>query len=306
MARTTFKLSPAVSLVLASALWAIATVISKQLLNSVPPVTLLVVQLVPSVVVLWLLVFASRRLPTHWRGLLPIALFGLLNPGLSYTLSMLGLAQTTASVATLLWAFEPALIVAMAWLFLREPITPQLVALTAMAAAGVLLVSGLLSSSDLHTGSARGAALILGGVLCCALYTVVSRGIALTTDPLLTITLQQTTGLLFAAAIWFFELRDGTGDQFQSLTQREVISGALSGLMYYAAAFWLYLNGLRSLPASTTGLFINLTPVFGVAAAYAFLGEQLNPVQWAGAGLVLISVVALIGSIRADVVRTPR
>jgi len=41
----------AVSLISASALWAVVTVISKKLLTSVPPVTLLVLQLAPSVFV---------------------------------------------------------------------------------------------------------------------------------------------------------------------------------------------------------------------------------------------------------------
>ena len=64
--------------------------------------------------------------------------------------------------------------------------------------------------------------------------------------------------------------------------------------MYYAAAFWLYLHGLRSLPASTASIFINLTPVFGVATAYAFLGERLTQLQWVGAVIIVFSVAALL------------
>ena len=100
MARYAKSLTPAVSLILACALWGIATVISKAVLASTPPLTLLFIQLVPSVVVLWLIVLARGRRTFPWRGLVPLALLGLLNPGLAYTLSMLGLAETTASVAT--------------------------------------------------------------------------------------------------------------------------------------------------------------------------------------------------------------
>ncbi len=290
------EISPSVSLVLASAFWAVATVISKQLLSSVPPITFLVMQLAPSVLALWLFVIAKGMQPVHWRGVLPLALIGLLNPGLSYTLSMLGLTQTTASVATLLWAAEPALIVFMAWLVLREAITPRLVLLTATAACGVLLVSGLLNKSGADTGSLYGAALILGGVFCCAVYTVLSRKIPPAVDPLLTVAIQQTVGLLWAIAIWPFELQVSAVDAVHALTQREVFGGAVSGLMYYAAAFWFYLNGLRSVPASTASMFINLTPVFGVATAYAVLGERLTQVQCVGAVIILVSVVALLKS----------
>ena len=210
MARRFVALAPSASLVLASALWGVATVISKELLTSVPPITLLILQLVPSVVVLWLLVAARGAHLRLRRELLPLALIGLLNPGLSYTLCMLGLRETTASVATLLWAAEPALIVTLAWLVLREAITIRLVMLTATAGCGVVLVSGLLSTGDPVAGSVSGAGLILGGVLCCALYTVLSRKIVLAVDPLLTVSLQQTTGLLWAVAIWPLHL-DGRG-----------------------------------------------------------------------------------------------
>ncbi len=178
MARYSIGISPTVSLVSASALWAIATVISKKLLTSVPPITLLVVQLAPSVLLLWFLTILKGEPRPPWRSLVPLALIGLLNPGLAYTLSMLGLARTTASVATLLWAAEPILIVGLAWVLLREPVTRRLITLTIAAACGVLLVSGLLKPVDLGTTDAFGNALILAGVLCCGLYTVLSRKIA--------------------------------------------------------------------------------------------------------------------------------
>ena len=73
-------LPPSASLVLASALWGVATVISKELLASVPPVTLLVLQLTPSVLALWFFVIATGpHQPSHGGGLLPVALIGVLS-----------------------------------------------------------------------------------------------------------------------------------------------------------------------------------------------------------------------------------
>ena len=59
MARHTGGIPPTVSLTLSAALWGIATVISKDLLASVPPITFLLIQLVPSVCALWVLVLAT-------------------------------------------------------------------------------------------------------------------------------------------------------------------------------------------------------------------------------------------------------
>lgn len=290
MARTSPGLAPTASLTIACALWGVATVIAKALLGSVPPITFLVLQLVPSVVVLWLLVAARGARPLRRNGLVPVALLGLLNPGLSYMLTMLGLTMTSASVATLLWAAEPALIVAAAWLLLRERVTLRFLAALAAAGGGVLLVSGT-ASDGLAGAAGRGAALILAGVLCCALYTVLSRKIVAAIDPLPAVALQQTVGLAWAVAIWPLE---AGGGEPSAPAAGQLAAAALTGLMYYAGAFWLYLNALRSVTATAAGIFLNLTPVFGVATAFSFLGERLTASQWLGAVVILAAVLALL------------
>jgi drug/metabolite transporter (DMT)-like permease len=99
----------------------------------------------PSTIVLWLLAYA-RGVPTiGWRGVRPLALLGLPNSGLSYTFSMLGLSKTTASVATLLWAAEPVLILLLASLMLREVITIRLLASVGQQHSASFSASALLS-----------------------------------------------------------------------------------------------------------------------------------------------------------------
>jgi drug/metabolite transporter (DMT)-like permease len=63
--------------------------------------------------------------------------------------------------------------------------------------------------------------------------------------------------------------------------------------MYYAMAYWLYLHGLRAMPAGRAGNFFNLIPIFGIVTAYLFLGERLNLVQGIGATIILLSVSIL-------------
>jgi hypothetical protein len=123
------SLSPRVAIVGACLCSALGTILSKTLHSSFPPVTILVFQLTPSVIALWLaVVFTKPDFPAA-RLLVPIGLLGLLNPGWAYTFNMFGLAETSASIATLLWAFEPILIRGLAWIFLRERIDYQLAGL---------------------------------------------------------------------------------------------------------------------------------------------------------------------------------
>ena len=51
-----------------------------------------------------------------------------------------------------------------------------------------------------------GNLLILAGVGCCALYTVLTRRIAANLAPLLNVALQQTAALFWALLIWPAEL----------------------------------------------------------------------------------------------------
>jgi drug/metabolite transporter (DMT)-like permease len=68
----------------------------------------------------------------------------------------------------------------------------------------------------------------------------------------------------------------------------------VSGVVYYALAFWFYIIGLKRIPASLAGLFLNFIPIFVVGGAYLFLAERLATGQWVGAALILVAVMAML------------
>jgi drug/metabolite transporter (DMT)-like permease len=67
-----------------------------------------------------------------------------------------------------------------------------------------------------------------------------------------------------------------------------------SGVLYYGLAYWLYLFGLRSVPASVAALSFYLIPLFGVAGGFVFLGERFEPTQWIGVVVVLVALAAIL------------
>jgi drug/metabolite transporter (DMT)-like permease len=285
--------APIIALVLAAACWGAATVITKHVLTDIPPLTLLVLQLTISVSFLWMVVFVQRlRLPQ--RGdIVRLGGIGILNPGLAYTFGLLGLSRTTASMSTLLWAAEPILILVLAWLILRERLTRTLIAFSLLAITGVVLVARIDVGVD-QTSLLLGNGLILIGVACCALYTVLTRRMVTDLDPLLIVVLQQTLALAWALAIWPAEWARGEAVSLTTISSASWGWAALSGVLYYALAFWCYIIGLKQMPASVVGLFLNLIPIFGVGGAYLFLGERLSVVQWIGGTLILLAVIMVL------------
>ena len=288
--------APAVlALVAATACWGIGTVVTKQVLDDVAPLTLLPLQLGASCAFLAAVALAQHA-PFAWTPpVRRLAALGVLNPGLAYALGLVGLTTITASLSVLLWAAEPVLILLFAVVLLRDRIPPTLAMTLAVAVAGVVLVVYEPGAS----GDAIGVALTLTAVGCCALYTVLTRSLLLDDASLTVVLAQQLSALTFAVVLaTVVHAAGGRGWELAGLGAEAWAGAAASGVLYYGAAFWLYLAGLRRMTASVAGSFLPLIPVFGVAAGYA-VGERLAGHQWVGAAVVVIATLAIaIGASR--------
>jgi drug/metabolite transporter (DMT)-like permease len=276
------------ALTLAAAAWGLGTVISKRALAEIPPLTLLPIQLAASLAVLALLM---RRRGMSLRGSPPIlGRLGILNPGLAYALGLLGLGSITASLAVLLWAVEPLMILVLAIWLLRERVAPIVGALSVVAVAGLVL----LVYDPGTNGQWGGVALTLAGVACCATYTIVARRwIAASDSTAQVVFAQQAHALVFALIVVALVGVLGGPVRPTGISAIGLLSALASGVLYYAAAYWLYLTALRGAPASLAAISFYLIPVFGVAGGILFLGEGLDARQWVGAAVVLLAVLVI-------------
>jgi len=273
----------------AAASWGFGTVVSKQAVAELPPLTLLVSQLGISVVVMAVIVrVRGERLPATREGRL-LGRLGLLNPGLAYALSLIGLTGITASLAVLLWATEPILILALAAALLGERVGGLVSAASAVAIAGLVLVV----AEPATGGSGVGVALTVAGVVVCALYTVLTRRWILGTDATFPIVLsQQIHALGLIAGVTVVAAALGQAVLPARLTLAGAASAAVSGLLYYALAYSCYLTALREVRAPIAAAAFYLIPVFGIAGAW-LTGERLGATQWVGAAIVVASVVVI-------------
>jgi drug/metabolite transporter (DMT)-like permease len=285
--RVSTSRAAAAALVAAAACWGVGTVVTKQVVDDVPPLTLRPVQLAVSCALLLVIALARRERFTWSPPVRRLAALGVLNPGMAYALGLVGLTSITASMYVLLWATEPVVILLLAALVLREHIPAARAAAVGVAVAGVLLVVYRPGAA----GAAVGITLTLVSVGFCALYTVLTRRLLLDDSSLSVVLLQQAAALAFAVVLaTIVGLAGGTGWELTELDAATWLGAGVSGVLYYGLGFWFYLAGLRHVPASYAAAFLPLIPVFGVTAGF-LVGERLEPWQWVGAAVILAATV---------------
>jgi drug/metabolite transporter (DMT)-like permease len=278
-----------VALVAAAACWGLGTVVSKQVVDDVAPLTLLPIQLAASSLLL-LVVATMRREPIVLTPpVRKLAGLGVLNPGAAYALGLVGLTTITASMYVLLWATEPVVILVLATLVLRERISLRLAVLVSVAVGGVLLVVYQPGVS----GDMVGILLTITSVGFCGLYTVLTRRLLLDDASLTVVIAQQAAALAFAVVLaTVVELVGSNGWDLSGLGATSLLAAAVSGVLYYGLGFAFYLTGLRLVPASYAAAFLPLIPLFGLAGGY-LTGERLSPLQWCGTALVVAATLAI-------------
>ena len=178
-----------------------------------------------------------------------------------------------------------------AW-FLRERITPAFVVLSLIAVAGMVVIVYDPSASS---GQLIGVGLTLAGIVCCAVYSVVTRRwIPDARETSQVILSQQAHALVLAIGLVLVVGLAGGQVVPTALTPLGLASAVGSGALYYAGAYWFYLGALRHVPASYAALSFYLIPIVGVAAGAILLGERLDPRQWIGAVIVLAAILAIL------------
>ena len=283
--------------VISAACWGLTIAMNKLALNYIPPLHLLVIQLASSITFLWIAAyFFNSYSLLNWQTI-KYSITGILEPGLAYMFSALGLVMTTASNASLINATEPIIIILMSYVFLKEKFNKSLLLLTLVTLIGMLLTLSkdliLLKSNEYNF---LGDILIFGGEICASIYNIVSHNLVKKNQniyPLVLVAVQQTVGFICITLVWHIGILGHQVANLSTVSLEIWILAIASGIMQYALAFWFYLSALREVAASTAALCLTLIPVFGIGGAYVFLHEHLTFWQWIGAILIVTAVSSI-------------
>lgn len=206
---------------------------------------------------------------------------------------LFGLRQSSAVVAGVIMAGIPAAVALLSWLVLRERLSGRVLAGIACAVGGIALVAAGKQGGAQTTGV--GALLLVAAVFCEACYVVIGKKLTAGLGPKRISALINLWGLVLVTplAVW-----QGLGFDFSA--PRLLDWGLLA---YYAATasvitVWLWMAGLKGLPAAKAGVFMVFLPI-STALIGLGLGEPLSATQALAYGLALSGVLLATWPARA-------
>lgn len=229
-----------------------------------------------------------------------------------------GVSMTSAVNAGIIMAMIPAVVALMSWAFMREHISLRIWAAIAFGVTGIGLSmlsnsehirqyirwlgadltiffssSNTTFHSDLNTpphpnSTLLGSILLVGAVLCEAAYAVIGKKLTSALSP------KRISALINA---WGFAMMAPLG--IYAAWQFDFHNVSMSNwllLVFYALAasvwsVWLWMTGLRVIPASAAGVYTVFLPITAALVGVFVLGESLNSIQIFGFALALLGVV---------------
>ncbi len=267
----------------AAAIWGGMYVVSKVVLESIPPFALLSLRLALGFAVLSVIALARGGFRMKRRQAVLSVFVGFVGYGVSLGFQFVGTKLSTASTAALVTSATPVLVLPFALALLKEGLGIRRILALAVASAGVVAVIAPWREASAGAGSLAGNLCLLAAALTWALYSVLVRKVAAAADVLETSAVMLLGGLPTSLAFGAAEIASsGLGPIGPG-----IIAGVLFlGVVSTAGAMFLWNYAFARLPASVASLTFFAQPVVGTLLGWAFLGDRITPLFLAGGALI--------------------
>jgi drug/metabolite transporter (DMT)-like permease len=271
----------------AASIWGGMYVVSKVVLDIIPPFSLVTLRLVLGAITL-AIVLAIKGFPKLSRQqVLQILGVGFVGYGISLSLQFLGTKLSTAANGSLVTSATPAFVVLFAWMLLKERITPRRLIALVLATFGVVAVIDP-RSAQLNPELFLGNLFLIGAAVTWALYSVLVRKVTQDTDVLFFSLIAFLGGLPVTVAASAWEL---STVHIGTITLG-VIGGVLFlGVISTALAMVLWNTAFAFVDASLASLTFFAQPVVGSLLGWLFLHEKITPLFLFGGALIGVGLI---------------
>jgi len=271
----------------AASIWGGMYVVSKVVLEIIPPFMLVTIRLILGALTL-AVVLLIRGFPDISRNqLLQVLGVGFVGYGISLSLQFLGTKLSTAANGSLVTSATPAFVLIFAWMLLNEKITWQRLIALLLATFGVVAVIDP-RSAQLNPNLFWGNLSLIGAAITWALYSVLVRKTTQNLDvlPFSLIAFLGGLPVTVPAGAW----------EWTTLGIGEITLGVVGGVLFLgiistALAMVLWNTAFAFVDASLASLTFFAQPVVGTLLGWLFLGERITPLFLFGGFLIGLGLV---------------
>ena len=271
----------------AASIWGGMYVVSKVVLEVVPPFSLLTLRLVLGVVTLAIVIALRPKTVFTREQFRASFLVGFVGYGISLGFQFVGTKLSTASNGALVTSATPAFVLLFAPFLLGEKSTFRRIAALVISSLGVLAVIDP-RTAEFSPSLFWGNMSLIAAALTWALYSVLVRRVSQTTDLLKSSAVMLAGGIPSSLLFSLFEIRSqGIG---------EITPGILGGILFLgiistAIAMFLWNYAFAELPAAVASLTFFAQPVVGALLGWFFLAETITPLFITGGVLIGIGIL---------------
>ena len=278
-------------------IWGVNFSVTKLAIGQIPPLPFTAIRFALASLLLWMVLRLTEEPavlpPSEIRRLVVL---GVVGNTCYQLLFILGLAHTSATNSSLILSMVPTVVAVFAGLLGLERVTPKMWLGIGLGTLGVALVIAA-SGMKFSTGTLTGDLLTVAAVLCWAGYTVGLRTLPPGLTPLRVTTVTTIAGmpgLALAGLPGLLVLQWGTvgATAWWALAYATVLS--------LVVAYLLWNRSVQAVGGTRTAIYMCITPLVAVGAAWVVLGEHARPLQAIGAVLIIAGVLLTRGSGRAE------
>ena len=271
---------------LATSIWGGMYVVSKVVLDVIPPFGLLTLRLVLGAGALWGVVLLRRQPAPSWDRVWRLLGVGLVGYGVSLGFQFVGTKLSTAANGALVTSATPAFVLLFGAWILREPITRLKALALALATIGVVVVidpRGVRFDGALFWGNLA----LVAAALTWGLYSVLVRLVTRQVDVLWTSLFAFLGGLVLTVPA---VIGEGLALGWGTITWPVVAGVLYLGVVSTALAMYLWNYAFARLEAGVAAMTFFAQPVVGVGLGAWLLHEPLGGGFFLGGLLILLGV----------------
>ncbi|MED0936110.1 DMT family transporter [Bacillus mobilis] len=279
----------AICLSLAASIWGGMYVVSKYVLDFIPPLTLVWLRFIIAFVVLYAISKIAekkqeKKVTIRKKDWLLLAWIGFIGYFISITCQFIGTKLSDAHTGSLVTSATPAFMVIFAAIILKEKLTARRLLSTIIATIGVIIVIGW----DIEIGSYFiGTIVLVGAAITWALLSIYVKIASAQFSSLVITTYAIFFSLFFITPFMIWELQSTS---IETVNTYVILGVVYLGVVSTAGAFFLWNKGLELMDASIGSLFFFFQPIVGSLLGWLLLNETLNSNFFIGGILIVCSV----------------